>query len=184
MLWYWQRTMKPKQQRFVDEYLIDLNATQAAIRAGYSQKTAGQIGDELLKNPNVRAAVDVALAERSAATRIDATWVLKRLAEEASADVADLYAEDGSILPVNKWPKIWRQGLVQGIKSREIRGPNGEATGDHIVELRLSDRVKRIELIGKHIGVNAFQDVVKHTGLDALAERLERAAKRIGENDD
>ena len=69
--------LSSKQQRFVDEYLIDLNATQAAIRAGYSQKTARQIGSENLSKPNIQEAIAFAKRERSEATKIDAEWVLR-----------------------------------------------------------------------------------------------------------
>lgn len=169
-----------KEAAFVREYLIDLNATQAAIRAGYSAKTANVQADQVMQKPRVKAAVDAAIAKRSQETEIDAAWVLKRLALEADADLADLYFENGAIKPVSEWPKIWRQGLVAGVEHVEVKDAEGNATGDVVVKLRLSDRVRRLELIGKHIRVNAFQDTVKHTGLDALADRLERAHKRGG----
>lgn len=68
--------INPKNQRFVLEYLVDLNATQAAIRAGYSEKTAGAIGHELLKKPEIVAAIEKEEADRAARLRIDADWVL------------------------------------------------------------------------------------------------------------
>ena len=71
------QTLTPKQQRFVDEYLIDLNATQAAIRAGYSRNSARQIGVENLTKPVIAAAVAKAKRERSERTEIDAEWVLR-----------------------------------------------------------------------------------------------------------
>lgn len=75
------RPLTPKQQRFVEEYLIDLNATQAAIRAGYSAKTASVIAAENLAKPNVAAAVQAAMAARSKDTGINAAWVVKKLVE-------------------------------------------------------------------------------------------------------
>jgi len=72
--------LTPKQQRFVEEYLIDLNATQAAIRAGYSEATAGQIGDQNLKKLQIAQVIKAALAERSQETKINAAWVLKKAA--------------------------------------------------------------------------------------------------------
>lgn len=155
--------MTPKQQRFVEEYLIDLNATQAAIRAGYSAKTARQIGDENLSKPVIAEAIGRAQAERSEKTRIDAEWLLTRLADETTADIADLYDEDGGLKPVHNWPLIWRQGLVAGLDVEEIR-TEGAVVGI-IRKLKLSDRVKRLELIGKHIDVQAFKDKVEHTGM-------------------
>jgi phage terminase small subunit len=75
--------LRPKQQRFVEEYLIDLNATQAAIRAGYSPRTAGSIGDENLKKPEIAKAIEAALASRSARTAVTADDVVKGLLAEA-----------------------------------------------------------------------------------------------------
>lgn len=141
-----------KQQRFVDEYLLDLNIRQAATRAGYSEKTAPSIGNRLLKNPKVKAEIDRRIRERSERTQIDSDWVLKRLALEADADLGDLFDEDGNLRPMQEWPKIWRMGLVTGLDVVAVKG-----TGV-ITKVKLSDRVKRIELIGKHTDVQAFRD--------------------------
>ena len=73
--------LTPRQQRFVEEYLIDLNATQAAIRSGYSEKTADSIGLQLLRKTQVAEAIAGAKAEREERTKIDADYVLKRLVE-------------------------------------------------------------------------------------------------------
>jgi phage terminase small subunit len=173
--------MTPKQEQFVREYLVDLNATQAAIRAGYSTRTAEKIGSENLQKPEVRAAIDAAKIERSTETKIDAAWVLKRLAVEAEADIADIYTETGAVKPVHEWPLIWRQGLVAGIKHQELRDNEGNRTGEFIVDVKVSDRIRRLELIGKHIGVKAFEDQVNVTGLDTLADRLARASKRVSD---
>lgn len=75
--------LTPRQAAFVQEYLVDLNATQAAIRAGYSEKTAGRTGHENLKKPEIAAALEKAMAERSETTRVTAQDVLERLRTEA-----------------------------------------------------------------------------------------------------
>jgi phage terminase small subunit len=111
--------MTPKQQRFVDEYLIDLNATQAAVRAGYSAKTAYSIGEELLRKPDIAAAVAKAEAARSERTKIDADWVLRKAVE-----LHDKAMADGAYAP---------------------------AKG-------------ALDLIGKHVDVQAFRDQMHHTG--------------------
>lgn len=171
-----------KQAQFVREYLIDLNATQAAIRAGYSKKTAAAVGAENLRKPQIKSAIAEATQKRANETGIDAAWVLRRLAAEAEADIADLYDEQGNLKPVHEWPKIWRQGLVQGIEVEELfegRGDEREHVG-RLRKIKLDTRVKRIELIGKHVNVQAFKDQIEVGGLDALAARLARAAKRDG----
>lgn len=158
--------LTPKQQRFVQEYLIDLNATQAAIRAGYSQRTANEIGCENLAKPSIKAALQSALAARAKETEIDAAWVLKRLAEEYDADLADLYNDAGGLKSVKEWPKVWRRGLVSGIDTKQ-EYVNGEQVPAGVVhKLKLSERIRRLELIGKHITVGAFAEKHEHTGAD------------------
>lgn len=155
-------SLTPKQEAFVREYLIDLNATQAAIRAGYSARTANEQGARLLAKASVSQAVAEAKAERAEKTRINAEWLLTRLAEESTADIADLYDEQGGLKPVHDWPLVWRQGLVAGLDVEEIK-VEGVVVGT-IRKLKLSDRVKRLELIGRHIDVGAFKDKVEHSG--------------------
>lgn len=170
-----------KQRRFVEAYLLDPNATRAAIAAGYSEKTAHSQGPRLLENVEVQAALDAARQKREEKTGVDAAWVLERLALEATADIADLYDENTNTLkPVHEWPLIWRQGLIAGIEINELfegRGDERVQIG-YVSKLKLSDKIKRVELLGKHVRVNAFQDVVQHKGLDGLADRLARAKKR------
>ncbi len=147
--------MTPKQQRFVEEYLVDLNATQAAIRAGYSKHTAKSVGHENLTKPDIQAAVAEAMQARSERTKIDADWVLTRLTHEAMADLADLYTENGELRPVAEWPLIWRQGLVSGLNVKTFA--DGGKLGQ-VTKVKLSDRIKRLELIGKHINIQAFAE--------------------------
>jgi Phage terminase, small subunit len=160
--------LTPKQQRFVDEYLVDLNATQAAIRAGYAPKSAFVQGSRLLSLAKVAEAVSKGQAKRQERTQIDADWVLQRLAVEADADLADLYDDKGSLKPVSEWPMIWRKGLVAGIETKqefeEVDGRNVPAGLVH--KVKLSDRIRRLELIGKHVAVGAFAEKHEHTGKD------------------
>lgn len=174
-----------KQQRFCAEYLIDLNATQAAIRAGYSARTANPQGPRLLGNPEIQAAIAAAMADLCEQTKIDAKWLLERLVAEAEADLADLYDDDGRLKPIKDWPPIWRQGLVAGVEVEELfegRGEDRKQVGV-VRKVRLSDRIRRLEMIGRHIDVSAFQENVNLTGLDDLAGRLSRASQRLAEVD-
>jgi len=174
------KPLTPKQRAFVAEYLKDLNATQAAIRAGYSPKSAGTISRELMTNSVIRGAINAAKIERSEETKIDAGWVLKRLAVEAEADLADLYDDNGDVKPVKEWPLIWRQGLVAGVEVEALFEGFGEDRQQigFVKKIKISDRVRRLELIGKHVQVNAFQDQVAVTGVEALADRIVRAKAR------
>lgn len=151
-----------KQQRFVEEYLIDLNGKQAAIRAGYSERAAEVTASRLLSNVKVAAAVAEQKEARSERTQVNADWVLARLAMEADADLADLYDDNGNLLPVKEWPLIWRQGLVAGVETVREKGEGGDLSS--VDKIKISDRVKRLELIGRHIDVQAFKDKVEHSG--------------------
>ena len=186
-----------KQEMFCVEYLVDLNATQAAIRCGYAVASANREGSRLLSNAGIQARIAQLREERAERTKIDADWLLKRLADEATADINDLYDDDGTLLPVADWPLIWRQGLVQGIDVEELfdgRGKDREHIGT-LRKIRLSDRVKRLELIGRHIGVQAFRDQVglgnpDGTAIDDLGarsvieQRLSRLEARTRADDD
>lgn len=161
------RPLTPKQERFVDEYLIDLNATQAAIRAGYSAKTAEWIGPQLLGKSHVMASIQQAKEARSKETQIDAAWVLKRLADQANADLSDLYTTAGGLKPIHEWPDAWRKGLVAGVEVFEEFAPDGEGGRQvigHTKKIKLVDRIKNLELIGKHVGVQAFREKLELTG--------------------
>jgi phage terminase small subunit len=176
------KKLTPKQERFVAEYLIDLNATQAAIRAGYSEKNADKIGPELLGNSRVRAAVDAEKSNRMQRVNVDADYVLRRLYEMAEADRADLYDANGNLLPVSEWPEVWRKGMVTGIEINALFEGQGEdriQIGE-VKKIRTETPLAILQTLGKHIKVNAFQENVKIAGLDALADRLERAMRKNG----
>lgn len=175
-------TISPKENRFCEEYIVDLNGTQAAIRAGYSRHTARSQACDILTRPDIISRIDELKAERTEKTGINAAWVLKRLRDEAEADVAELYGDDGQLLPVDEWPLIWRRGLITGLDVEIIRAPDGTEMGI-LKKIKISDRVRRLELIGKHVDVKAFEERVAVTGLDGLAERLERARKRAADAD-
>ncbi|MBB1161476.1 terminase small subunit [Aquariibacter albus] len=154
--------LTPKQQAFVAEYLVDLNAAAAARRAGYSERVANRIGAENLSKPVIAAAIQEALEARQQRTQIDADWVLKRLAAMADADLADLYGPDGALKPVAEWPEVWRRGLVAGVETEEIR-EEGVSVGV-IRKVKLADRMKSMELIGRHVTVGAWRDSLALTG--------------------
>jgi len=159
--------LTPKQEAFCNEYIKDFNGTQAAIRAGYKPSVARKIASDNLKKPAISERIAEVMRSRSERTKVDADWLLMRLAAEAEADIADLYFESGALKPVHQWPEIWRKGLVSGIKvEQKYEFVDGEKIPDGVVaEIKLSDRVKRLELIGKHIDVSAFVENLNHQNL-------------------
>lgn len=166
--------LTPKQQRFVEEYLIDLNATQAAIRAGYSERTANEQGSRLLANVSVSEAIAEAQAKREERTQIDADYVLKRLVEIDQMDVLDIMDDQMKIRPVNEWPKVWRQ-YVTNLENLELS--DGEGC---FKKIKWPDKVKNLELIGKHVSVGAFKDKVEHSGkleIQSISDLMDELSK-------
>lgn len=163
-------SLTAKQARFVEEYLVDLNATQAATRAGYSVRTAKEQGYELLSKPLVSEAIAAAQAVRAEKVGMTAQRVLEQLAAFAMADLADIYDDAGNLLPIKDWPLPFRMGLITGMDVEQLfegRGEDREQIG-RLLKPRTADRLKVWELIGKHVGVGAFKDKLELTGSLAL----------------
>lgn len=152
------KKLTDKQEMFCREYLLDLNATQAAIRAGYSEKTARFIGTENLSKPNIADRVSNLKAERIKDTKIDASYVLKRLVEIDQMDVADILNEDGSVKSISEWPKVWRQ-YISGIDLADMfegHGEDREMVGI-LKKIKWPDKVKNLDMIGRHVDVGAWE---------------------------
>jgi phage terminase small subunit len=159
------RKLTEKQKRFVEEYLVDLNATQAAIRAGYSARRADVIGYENLRKPDIKEAIAKAQATRSERTQITADYVLKRLVEIDQMDVLDIVDENLELKPVSQWPMSWRR-YISGFDLAEMFGGSGdkrEMVGI-LKKIKWPDKVKNLELLGKQVTVQAFSDKVIHAG--------------------
>jgi phage terminase small subunit len=167
--------LPPMQERFCQEYVIDLNATAAAKRAGYSPRTAQGQGSMILQNLDAQAYIAQLQAKRLARTDVDSDFVLRRLLEEVNADAADLYAPNGDLKPVAQWPEAWRRGLVTTIRTTKLYG-RGKDRGEEIgvqTDVVLVDRARRLELLGKHIKVNAFAERIQ-LGADTPLQELFR----------
>ena len=154
-----------RQKRFVHEYLIDLNGCQAAIRAGYSQKTAQEQASRLLSNVKVQKEIERHQKERQGRTEVTQDYVLKKLVDIAEMDVLDILNDNMSLKPVSQWPKIWRQFLsgFDVVEMFEGRGDDREMIG-LLKKIKWPDKVKNLELLGRHLGM--FKDRVEHTGKD------------------
>lgn len=138
-----------KQVRFVEEYLVDLNATQAALRAGYSPKSAGAIGDENLKKPLIAAAVQAHMAELSKKTEITVERVLAEYAKLGFSDLHDfvkwkagnISIEDSTALP---------EGLTACVQEvKESVAPSGTVT----TSIKLHDKKGALDALAKHLGM-------------------------------
>lgn len=140
--------LNKKQQRFVDEYLIDLNATQAAIRAGYSVTSARDIGCENLTKPNIQEAIAKAMAERSKRTGVNQDRVVLELARIAFANARDIInPEDGSVKADATEDDL---ACIQSVKVKTMNGDKGYSEER---EVRLYSKTEALEKLGRHLGM-------------------------------
>jgi len=152
-----------KQKSFILEYLIDKNATQAAIRAGYSKKTAGSIGDENLKKPEIQDAINKLISLQKQRTLIDADDVINELKKIAFLDIRGAFTDQGMLRDLSDIPSDVAHAMA-GIEVMELydgRGNDREKIG-YTKKIRLSDKVRALEMLGKHL--NIFTDKVEHSG--------------------
>ncbi len=151
------KTLTPKQHRFVEEYLIDLNATKAAGRARYSEKTARQIGSENLSKPAIQEAIAEAKRDRSEATKIDAEYVLQGAVE--------LFERCMQHVRPAKNPKTGK--------------PLFDDDGNALYVFNSGGAARALELVGKHVSVAAFnKDRLEVSGEISLVERLQAGRNR------
>lgn len=153
--------MTKKQKRFVEEYLIDLNATQAAIRAGYSPDTAGSIGNENLKKPEICACVEKVMAERSKRTGVCADRVVQELAKIAFLNLRDVI--DPKTAAVREDASDEDTAALQSIKVKKSYSETGESIER---EAKAADKLKALELLGRHLGM--WNDKLDVNGVEGV----------------
>lgn len=139
--------MTKKQELFVAEYLIDLNATQAAIRAGYSVRAAKEIGCENLTKPNIQNAIAKAMAERSKRTGVNQDRVVQELARLAFVNITDVIDSQGKI---KEDAAKDDKSCIESIKYKESKTDTGSSIER---EVKIGSKMKALELLGKHLGM-------------------------------
>lgn len=149
-----------KQQVFVAEYLIDLNATQAAIRAGYAQKRAYAMGHENLKKPEIASAIQDAMKARESRTEITQDRVLQEYAKLAFLDPRRFYDDTGNLIAVNLLPADVAAALV-GVEVLESRDPEG-GPANVTKKIKFVDKKGALDSVARHLGM--FKDKVEHSG--------------------
>jgi len=153
--------LTPKQQRFVAEYLVDLNATQAAIRAGYSPKTANEQGARLLAKASVTEAVQAGTAKQLQKLELTAEMVKARLATLAFQDVRKLFDEQGNLKPLHTLDDQ-AAAMVAGLEVVKKNVAAGDGVVDTVHKVKIVDPVKPLEMLAKHFGV--LIERVEHEG--------------------
>ena len=149
-----------KRQLFVLEYLKDLNASAAAVRAGYSPRTARQQAYRMLQEPEIAEAVSRAQAERAERCRIDADWVLERLARIADSDIRRIF--DGRELKLPEDIDDATAAAVAGIEVVTVAKGQGEV--EHVAKIKFWDKRAALVDIGRHLGMFKDKVDVEHSG--------------------
>lgn len=151
-----------KQEMFCREYPIDLNATQAAIRAGYSDNTAHRIGSENLTKPDIAQRIIELKSHRNERVEVNADYVLRRSVEIDEMDVLDILNDDGRLKVVHEWLKVWHTTL-SGLDILTTFTNFDETTMENIIKkIQWPDKVKNLELLSNHIAVQAFKEQASH----------------------
>ncbi|HAI6837655.1 TPA: terminase small subunit [Escherichia coli] len=185
------------QEAYCQSYIkMPENQTQAAINAGFSPNTAAVKASVMMRDERIQKRIAELMEERNKRMRVSADYVLMRLVEIDQMDVLDILNDDGGMKPIAEWPKVWRTSLsamdIATIKTTQasLQKENGEADlsvedVEHILKkVKWPDKVKNLELIGKHVDVNAFKERLDVNVNVTIADRIAAARKRLKERQD
>ncbi len=170
--------LSPKQQRFVAEYLLDLNATRATIAAGYSENGAAVQGSRLLMNANISAEIARRQAKLAQKYEITAERVLQGLASLAFFDIRKFYREDGSLKPIPELDDETASALC-GMEMEEAfeHFGKGQAKPTGLLKkIKMVDRGQNLERLGRHLKL--FTDKLEHSADSSLADIIAATRKR------
>ena len=150
-----------QQKRWARFYVVDFNATQAARDAGYSRKSAAEAGYCNAHNPLVLIYVQELMDRRNRRLDIDADYVLLRLAAIDNMDFVDILDDEGCVLPVRNWPKVWRTSISSVDFGKLIKAKDDPQKLLQIIEkIKWPDTLRTLELLGKHVNVQAFNEKI------------------------
>ncbi len=180
------------QEAYCQSYIkTPENQSQAAIDAGFSPNTAAVKASVMMRDERIQKRIAELMEERNKRNRVSADYVLMRLVEIDQMDVLDILNDDGGMKPIAEWPKVWRTSLsamdIATIKTTQasLQKENGEADlsvedVEHILKkVKWPDKVKNLELIGKHVDVNAFKERLEVSGTVTIADRIAKARDRV-----
>lgn len=192
----WENELTAKQRAFVREYLIDLNATQAAIRAGYSENTAYSIGQENLKKPEIASAIEAAMKIRSARTDITADRVLRELAKIGFADIRKAIKWHSHLINEEDNPDGGDIAVIKTIVTNQVELVGSEDLDDETaaaiseisqntsggIKLKMHDKRAALVDLGKHLGI--FTDKVQLSGEVAVTSITRKIVRAESGNTD
>ncbi|ECD0688861.1 terminase small subunit [Salmonella enterica] len=170
------------QEAYCQSYIkTPENQTQAAINAGFSPNTAAVKASVMMRDERIQKRIAELMEERNKRLRVSADYVLLRLVEIDQMDVIDILNDDGTLKPIREWPKIWRTTLSGFDLSSTIMNMDETSIETILKKIKWPDKVKNLELIGKHVDVNAFKERLEVSGTVTIADRMAKARRRVKE---
>lgn len=143
--------LNERQERFAQEYIIDLNATQAAIRAGYSEKTAYSIGQRLLKHVEIQERIQQAMKERATRTGITQDRVLREYARIAFFDPRKLFDEDGNPINISELDEDTAAAIAGLEVVQELNSETGRMS--YTKKYKITNKLGALDSLAKHLGM-------------------------------
>lgn len=153
--------MTPKQARFVAEYRKDLNATQAAIRSGYSAKTASSQGERLLRNAEIAKAVAEKTQQQLESADLSAVRVLEELRRLSFADIRGLFDADGNLKPLHELTAE-QAACIGGFEVIKKNAEAGDGKIDTVHKIKVIDKTRSLEMLAKHFAL--LTEKIEHSG--------------------
>lgn len=172
------------QEAYAQEYTkCPENQTQAAINAGFSPNTAAVKASVMMRDERIQKRIAELMEERNKRLRVSADYVLLRLVEIDQMDVIDILNDEGGLKPISQWPKVWRTSIsaVDINRIRMAMKDDEEDIESTLQKIKWPDKVKNLELIGKHVDVNAFRERLEVSGTVTIADRMAKARRRVKE---
>ena len=159
------------------------NQTQAAINAGFSPKSAHVKASTMMRDERIQKRIAELMEERNKRLRVSADYVLLRLVEIDQMDVIDILDDEGGLKPISQWPKVWRTSIsaVDINRIRMAMKDDEEDIESTLQKIKWPDKVKNLELIGKHVDVMAFKERMEVNVNVTIADRMAAARRRLKE---
>lgn len=169
----------PKQERFCQEFLVDLDQTQAAIRAGYSKRSASNIGYKLMQETRIRRRIQILMNRRADRIEIDQDNVLQECAIVALSDIGELFTATGQLKPICEIPELTRRAIASvEVVTRNLSDGEGGVDIEYVHKIKLWDKLSGLDKLGKHL---KLFDRAAETGADDIAQRVRaRLASTLG----
>lgn len=165
-----------QQRRFVEEYLVDLNATQAAIRAGYSANSAASQGERLLRKAEIRQIVENRQAEQLEKVGLTAEVTKEAIRRPLAADVRKMFDDKGNVKPIRDLGDE-EAALIAGYEVIIKNAKAGDGQTDEVLKVKLADRSRYVEMAAKHFALLTEKHEVNINV--NVVERLQAGRKRI-----